>query len=193
MRGHEVQTKGGWVGHLIRRTIHITMVIIPWLYYQFGQEVSGFFHLTPQHLLWVLLFLVILLEVIRLRFSFQLFGQRAYEVKGVSSFAWGSVSLFLVLFFAPKIFAYPIIASCAFGDPLIGELRRFQLLSWLVALVGVVFIAGLWLLAWWWLGTPWWWAVIMGPLIVVAEWPTLKWIDDNAMMQLIPLIVIRLV
>ncbi|MCB1827000.1 MAG: hypothetical protein KDH94_01150 [Coxiellaceae bacterium] len=179
--GHEAQTKGGWLGHWIRRAIHISMVLVPWIYYHFA---------LPRNLIWILLGLIILLEAVRLAFRFQAFGQRSHEARKISSFAWGGASLFLVLLFAPKMFAYPIIASCAFGDPLLGELRRFNWRPIWVAIVGVIVVMLVWLVAWYWLATPWWWCCIMGPLIVAAEWPNLRWIDDNAMMQLLPLLLL---
>jgi hypothetical protein len=89
-------------------------------------------------------------------------------------------------------FSIPIIWSWSFGDPLLGELRRYQLNEIFIWLIGIIFIAAVWLFCYWWLATPWWWALIMGPLAVASEKPTLKWIDDNALMQLIPLIVVSL-
>ena len=37
------------------------------------------------------------------------------------------------------------------------------------------------------LGTPYWLVFIMSPLAIASEWPSLKYIDDNATMILIPL------
>lgn len=182
--GHEATTKGGWIGHWLRRALHMGMVAVPWLYYTFR---------IPSFIVWILLALVVLVEIVRLSVGFQAFGQRAHEARRISSFAWGAVSLFLVLLMTTPPFAYPIIATCAFADPLIGELRRFRFSSWFVACVGILLASGLWLLAWWWLGTPWWWAILMGPLTVGAEWPNLKWIDDNAMIQLVPLAIVLIV
>jgi len=192
MPGHEQQTVGGWAGHLVRRLIHIGMLLVPWLFYQYGIEISAFFDLTPNGLLLVLLVLVVLLEMIRLLLGIRIFGQRQHEARQISSFAWGGVSLLLVLLFAPQAFAYPIIASCALTDPLIGELRRFQISSWTILLSSILLVVAIWLLAWHWFGTPWWWAIIMSPVIVVAERIQLNWLDDNATMQLIPLLLVLL-
>ena len=181
--GHEVITRGGWFGHWLRRALHVGMILVPWVYYTYA---------ISRWVVWILLFLVIFIEIIRLSLGIQLFGQRAHEAKRPSSFAWGAVSLFLVLLLTQAKFAYPIIAACALGDPLIGELRRFHFPTWLTALIGILLIAVLWLFAAWWLGTSWWWAVIMAPLTVIVEWPNLKWIDDNAMMQLVPLMIVLL-
>ena len=181
--GYEATTKGGWLGHGLRRMVHIAMAVVPWIYYHYAISAT---------VLWVLLILLVVLEGLRLTFGLQLFGQRVHEAKRISSFAWGGSALLLVLLLSPPMFAYPIIVACALGDPLLGELRRLGLLTGLVVVCGLVVVAAIWLGATWWLATPWWWALIMAPLTVVAEWPNLKWIDDNAMMQLVPLIVVSL-
>jgi len=187
MPGQEIQIRGGWLGHLLRRLIHISMIFVPYLYYRHGVSVSNFFHLSPQDLLWILVALIILLELVRLSLGIQVFGQRKHEAKQISSFAWGSISLLLVLLWAPKALAYPIVVSWALGDPLIGEMRRFHFNVWYAVLIAVLFIAGIWSLAGYWFATPWWWVVLMAPLTVAAERIRWKWIDDNATMQLIPL------
>jgi len=190
---HILKTRGGGFGYLIRRLIHISSFVIPLIYYDFGQPIAAVFHITPTVLLWCLIGVVIILEVMRLCFGWLAFGQRQHETKQISSFAWAAVSIFLVLLFAPgKAYAIPIIWSCAFGDPLLGELRRFRLRTVWVIIIGVVFIAGIWWLSTVWLGTPWWWALLMGPLIVASEWPNFRWIDDNATMQLLPLLLVWL-
>jgi len=135
--------------------------------------------------------LLAVLEAWRLCTGWIAFGQRSREARQISSFSWGLMSIFLVLLFAPgKAFAIPIIISCALGDPLLGELRRLRIAKLWVALIGLVFIAGLWAVSTYYLGTPLWWAFVMGPFIVLCEWPNLSWIDDNAMMQLLPLLLV---
>jgi len=41
--------------------------------------------------------------------------------------------------------------------------------------------------AWYLFGTPLWMAVLLAPVCMIAEWPRLRYIDDNATMVLIPL------
>lgn len=191
---YQSQTRGGTSGHLMRRLIHIAIFIVPLIYYAYGRAIAGVFHLTPTVFLWCLIALIVILEGLRLRKGWLAYGQRQREAKQFSSFAWGAVSIFLVLLFAPgKAFAIPIIWSCAFGDPLLGELRRLRMGTIWVVVISVLFIAGIWGLCTGWLGTPWWWALFMGPLTVLFEWPNIPWIDDNAMMQLLPLLLVRLV
>ncbi|MBS0351263.1 MAG: hypothetical protein JSR33_08780 [Proteobacteria bacterium] len=120
-----------------------------------------------------------------------MFGQRDYERKRISAFTWGAVAMGLVLLFAPgKQFTVPIIAAYAIGDPLLGELRSSKLAKYWAFIAGVILVTGIWLAVHFWLGTPIWYSYFMGVITVAAEWPCLKWIDDNALMQLIPLLIV---
>jgi len=183
-------TKGGAPAYWLRRAIHVSMAIIPLLYYRFGGDLAAVFNLVPWQLVLAILLLGIILEVIRLFFHITVFGQRDHEARQPSSFFWGLLSVGLVLILAPPLFAIPIIWSCAFVDPLLGEMRRFAWRKGLVILVGWLALLVIWLFGNAMLGTPWWYILIMPPITLAAEAPNLKWIDDNAMMQLIPLIVV---
>ena len=55
-----------------------------------------------------------------------------------------------------------------------------------VNIIGIAGAAIIWIICWYLVGTPLLLAVIMAPLVVAAESPRLKWIDDNATMLLIP-------
>ena len=99
----------------------------------------------------------------------------------------------MVLFFAPGAqYGIPIIWSCAVIDPLVGELRNRGMNRDWVFIVGSIVAIILWLLCYWWFDTPALLAVLMGPLIVALEWPNVKWVDDNALMQIIPLMIVLL-
>ncbi|WP_423063694.1 hypothetical protein [Candidiatus Paracoxiella cheracis] len=190
---HSDQTVGGLGGHILRRVIHIAIVAVPLLYYAYAEPVARFFHLTPKLSLLVIFGVNIIVEAIRLMFGWTFVGHRRHEEKVISSFAWGIFSICLVLILAPdRSFAIPIIWSCAIGDPILGELRKTKLSRTWVAFIGVIVIAGIWWICTAWLGTPWRLGLLMGPLIVGLEWPNIKWIDDNALMQLIPLLIILL-
>ena len=173
------------MAHLFRRVVHLLGLLILWLYYQFGPFLT---------LVWFCLGLVLLLESLRLMGGWTVFGQRTYEQKRVSAFAWSVIGMSMVFIFAPgKQFAIPIIVSYAIVDPCLGELRRYNLARPVVAAIGIGLVIAIWFIAsinW---PTPWWLWLLMGPLTVVAEWPCLKWIDDNALMQLLPLIVVSVI
>jgi hypothetical protein len=184
-------SKGGLAAHILRRIVHLASLLVLWIYYQWGPSTAHFFKLPLPWIVCICLVIILLLESVRLYRGWTVFGQRHYERKKISAFAWGIVAMGLVLLFAPgEQFAVPIIAAYAMGDPLLGELRRTKLAKYGTFIIGVIFISGIWLASHFWLGTPLWYCYFMGVITVAAEWPCLKWIDDNAMMQLIPLIIV---
>jgi len=188
---HVKSTKGGLTGHLLRRLLHFSMILVPIVYYYCGDIITYYLTLTPQLIIIILSAVAIIFEIVRLWFGVRVFGQREHETKQISSFTWAIVSMALVLLFAPgKEYGIPIIACCAIADPIIGELRSLKVNKVLVFIAGMVSVAVIWWLCFWWLNTPWFWAWIMAPVTVAAEWPQLKWIDDNATMQLIPLLLV---
>ncbi len=187
------QTHGGFSAHLVRRLIHLSSLTIPWLYFSYAQNLADTLHLTPHALIYICLALVALLEIFRLSAGWAVFGQRPYERKQVSAFAWGIFGMSLVLLGLPAIYAIPIISAYALGDPLIGELRSHTTLSKpIIFILAVIFISLIWLVCGWWLGTPSWLALPMGLITVTAEWPRLKWVDDNFLMQIVPFLIIKI-
>lgn len=188
---HYTKTNGGLSGYILRRSVHVAMLIVPPLYYAYAPSVAGFFGLSPPHLLLIIIALNILFEIVRLKRGWVLWGQRQREAKNISSLAWTVLSVCLVLLLAPgESYAVPIIWSCAIVDPLLGELRRTQLNTSWIFLIGVMVVILIWWLASWWFNVEWLLALLMGPMTVMLEWPNLRWIDDNALMQLVPLLVI---
>ena len=89
-------------------------------------------------------------------------------------------------------FIWPLVLSLSLGDPFLGELRRKGIESRNVVIIGSIFIAAIWLASWNFVDTPIILVAIMGPICVAAEWPRLRWIDDNATMLLIPLFTVLL-
>ena len=187
----QASTYGSARSHLLRRLIHLCQVFYPLIYYYYGHEISQFIHAPLNTIILILLALIVILEAIRLALGITFYGQRQHESKQISSFAWSAISICLVLLFAPgKEYGIPIIWGCALGDPLMGELRRFGVRSFNGFIIGVIFLLILWLFCAWWLGISWWFSIIMAPVIVAVEWPNIKWLDDNATMQLVPLLIV---
>lgn len=180
---------GGVSGHVFRRAFHIGMSIIPFVYYEYAEKLADALSITELQLVSSLTLSLILVEALRLKMGITIFGQRDYESKQVSALAWGGIAVgltFLVLSDYPEL-VWPLILSLSLGDPFLGELRRKEIETKNVFIFGSLFIALIWLSSWHFTGTPIWIALIMGPLCVAAEWPRLRWIDDNATMLLIPL------
>ena len=174
-------TSGGMFGHIMRRLLHVSIILIPIIYYCF---------INSKIVVCALLVVLVIFEAWRIYNKKVLFGQRKHEFNHISSFAWGLFAAGLVLLFAPKAFAYPILISCAIVDPLLGEIRQFEISKYIIAFIGVAVTILIWYALQHCLPTAWYWPLIMGPIIVASEWPNLRYIDDNAMMQLVPLILV---
>ena len=180
---------GGMYGHLFRRGFHVGMSILPFLYFEYGETISGYASMSELKFVSALIIALVTAEAVRLKFGITIFGQRDYESKQVSALAWGAFAIgltFLTLSKYPEL-VWPLILSLSLGDPFLGEIRRAGLEPRSVFLIGTAFIMAIWLATWSLVGTPIWLAFVMAPLCVAAEWPRLRWIDDNATMLLIPL------
>lgn len=184
-------TKGGLGGHILRRSIHVSMAALPLLYYQYGVIFASRLGFSSRVLLLVLLLGLCALEGMRLWFGVICIGQRPYETKRVSSFTFGAFGIIVVLLCTQQMYAIPIIFSCALVDPLMGELREL-LPYYLTAIIGMLTVWGIWTMCHWYLSTPELLAYVMGPLIVLLEKPNYYWIDDNLLMQLVPLCIVRM-
>ena len=185
---------GGVKGHLFRRAFHLAMSAIPFVYFEYGEKISDIFDLEVSQFVSAATILLIVIEAIRLKLGFTIFGQRDYEAKQVSALAWGGIAIGLTLIALPDNpeFIWPLVLSLSLGDPFLGELRRKGIESRNVVIIGSIFIAAIWLASWNFVDTPIILVAIMGPICVAAEWPRLRWIDDNATMLLIPLFTVLL-
>jgi hypothetical protein len=182
--GHSV---GGLKAHVLRRLFHLSMAFIPWIFYRHGEALGVELAISKERFVSLVLLTLIIGESLRLKLGFVVFGQRQYEATQVSALAWGGLSVGIVLLmFEEAKYGYPLIFSLTFIDPLLGEARRIGLGKTKVNIVGVVGAAAVWLLCWYLFATPLLLVAIMAPLVVAAESPRLKWIDDNATMLLIP-------
>lgn len=177
-------------GHLLRRIIHICMLFLPFIYYFYGLTIAKWLSIPLDLLIIIPVSIILLLELLRLSLGWVVVGQRSYERKQLSAFTWGAISIAPILLFLPKEYGIPIVAAWALGDPLLGELRRLNFSTLFIVVVGIFFVEIIWLLAALLLGASPWIALLMGPVTVAAEWPNLKWLDDNAMMLLIPFFVV---
>ena len=199
-RANIENTIGGTKGHVFRRVIHISMMILPIIYYWYGHRIGEFFtHLsgietTRETVVLIALSLLVIVELGRLFLGIAIFGQRTYEKKQISALAWGGISICLCFLFAPlggykeAYIGLPIIFTISIVDPLLGETRK--MFDSVKLIISIALLAGIliWVLSSIFLETPWWLSLIMPPLAIASEWPSLKYIDDNATMILIPLI-----
>ncbi|MGA0331827.1 MAG: hypothetical protein ACO3NJ_05055 [Candidatus Poseidoniaceae archaeon] len=182
---------GGMSGHILRRGIHLAMSFLPLLYFEFGDAFAEAVSLTLEQVVSAIILIAVVGEALRLRMGWTIVGQRSYEAKQVSALAWGALGVGMVFLLTPEpAYAYPLILSLSLGDPLLGELRRKNSSTQTVILAGVLGIAFIWAGCAYFVGTPWLFMPLMAPICVAAEWPRLRYIDDNATMLLIPLAVV---
>jgi len=184
---------GGMRGHLLRRGIHLSMIGIPYLYFSHGESVAEAIGVSLPQVVAGVVLIALLLEGVRLKIGLTVFGQRDYEANQVSALAWGAVGIGFVLLLVPEeAYAWPLIASLALGDPLMGELRRKEIPDRQVMIYATLLILAIWLVAVVQFGTPIWLAILLAPVCMISEWPRLTYIDDNATMLLIPLALVLL-
>ena len=193
---HVNHSVGGFGGHAFRRFTHIAMSLIPILLYTKGEEMGEYISVSSRELVSVIVILILFLEFIRLRWGIVVVGQREYEAKQISAFAWGGIAVALALLIAPEgdgsgvergIYGIPLIFGLTFVDPVMGEVKRIKKDLNLAILAGSVVSFSVWLGCHFWIGTPLIASLVLAPLTVLGELPSLKYIDDNATMILIPL------
>jgi len=184
---------GGMRGHLLRRGVHLSMALLPYIYFNHGETMAEVIDWELDQVVSGVILFALIAEAIRLRLGITVFGQRDYEAKQVSALAWGAIGVGFVFLLAPhEAYAYPLILSLALGDPLMGELRRKGFESKAVMQSATAALLVIWLASWHFFGTPLWMAIILAPITMISEWPRLRYIDDNATMVLIPLAVVLL-
>jgi hypothetical protein len=184
---------GGMSGHLLRRGIHLSMASLPFVYFAYGEQVAEWVSLTLDQVVAGVLLLAILGEGLRLKLGLTIFGQREYEAKQVSALAWGAIGVGFVFLLTPhEAYAWPLILSLSLGDPFMGELRRKGLDASKVMMYATGLLLVIWLACSMAFGTPIWMALLLAPVCMLAEWPRLTYIDDNATMLLIPLALVLL-
>ena len=184
---------GGMRGHILRRGVHLSMAGIPYLYFAHGESVASTLSIELPQVVASVVLIALILESLRLKMGITIFGQRDYEAKQISALAWGAVGIGFVLLIVPhEAYAWPLIASLAFGDPLMGELRRKGMESRQVMIYATLLLLVIWGFCSLQFGTPLWISLILAPVCMISEWPRLTYIDDNATMLLIPLALVLL-
>ena len=185
---HVKTSVGGLSGHILRRGIHLSMAVIPYLYYEHGESIASPLNLNPEQVVSAVVLLLCLAEYIRLKIGFTVIGQREYEARQISAMAWGGFAVAMALLLSPsEALGYAIIISLTLGDPILGELRRAgKGTNAQIGITAVVLMA-VWLAFAWSSSIPLILALVMPFVCIAGEWPRLNWIDDNATMIFVPL------
>ena len=193
---HARHSVGGDYGHIFRRITHVSMALIPILYYVYGQETSSRLNLDPEEFVSLTCVAILLVEAIRLKSGIVIVGQREYEASQISALAWGTFAVSIALLMAPTmgreriqagVFGIPIILGLCIVDPVMGEVKRRTNGLQTAILVGGAASYAIWLGCTFYLDTPLLAAILLAPLTVIGELPRTNVIDDNATMVLIPL------
>jgi len=200
---HAKHSVGGLGGHFFRRFTHVIMALIPVLYFTKGEQISDLFSLTSSQFVMFACFILILLEMIRLYFGIIIVGQREYEAKQISALAWGAFAVCIALLLSPEsnssegmksgIYAAPLIWGLTFVDPIMGEIKRSKKGIKAAIIGGLITSYFIWFGSSYLLGTPIIASIILAPLTVLGELPSVKWIDDNATMVLLPLTILLII
>ncbi len=110
-------------GNLIRRALHC-IASLTIIYYFFPDTFLGIPKEIP--IVLILAVLPISLDTIRIVGGYNWKGIRAHEKHKYASYVWFMLGSLILILIAPQFIAAPAIIAAAFGDPLIGETRRFR-------------------------------------------------------------------
>ena len=177
--------------HIFRRLFH-SFAWIFLVYYLVPQTIFGY----SRAFLFLIVVLIILgFEGIRLYKGWHIFGLRSYERHQIAAYAWATMAAAISLLLFPMHLAVVCLIGMGFIDPLIGELKDFwpklypyiPLIGWFV--ISMCFMRSftdhtllqLTLLS-----------AIGSTVAIAAEYPRLM-IDDDFLMVVVPLIVLRAV
>jgi hypothetical protein len=180
-------------GHWFRRFIHILAPIFL-LYYAVPNPIwDG----GPSKELVLVLFLMVVLtfEAYRLAYKPKIIGIRSYEYQRMSAAAWAAVGLTFTFLFFPLEFAAPAVIGMGWVDPLCGELRKMRsrlyptlplVVYFIIAISTMTYLIGFnaQVVAA---------SAVATVLAIVIEKPRLKYLDDDFLMLVVPLIGIWLV
>ena len=174
----------------------MVMALIPLIYYARGVEISEYLGMNPHQLVSTIIITLIVIEALRIKMGIVVIGQREYEAKQISALAWGGFAVALALLIAPDngktglesgLYGIPLIFGLTFVDPIMGEIKRKKQDLKLAIWAGMLTSYAVWIGCHFWIGTPLVISLLLAPLTVLGEVPSLKYIDDNATMVLIPL------
>ncbi len=177
------------IDQAIYRRFNHTVAACFVVYFLFPRHVLGFDRVYLVGVFWLS---IILIEYFRLNGTFTLDGMRDYEDTRVAGFVWFATGTCMILILYemgvfPEIFAISTIIMASFTDPLIGEVNRKYgskegIFAGIIGsfviyylLLGVLFYS------------------LVGSIVAVAvERPKFKWLDDDLLMQIFPIMVLTI-
>jgi hypothetical protein len=147
---------------------------------------------TPQLALIAVLIIVLAFELARLIFGIKVIGMRPYEKEQISAAAWAGIALTIAFLFFPIELAAPVIFGMALVDPVISKIRKTKwyptapyLLHLAIMIAITILLTNLQI-----------WTVlalaITSAVALVAEGVKTRYVDDDFLMIVVPLIVLAL-
>jgi len=185
-------------GTLVRKGFHLTSPV--WLIW-FWMPPDAWIGVPKLAVLLFFLCGALLIEAARLIFGFRIPGLRTYESDRLSGYAWGSLGLGFALLFFPGEFVIPTFCGMAWVDPLCAYSKKHGRYP-VLPLAGYVWVATF-LIAFVvplapYQTTPFGgllagerillFATVAAGLAILAEYPNLRWIDDDFLMTVVPLL-----
>jgi hypothetical protein len=173
-------------GKIARRIVHLSAPFF--LVYYFLPSPLWAGGPSPQVALLLALALTLSFELLRLVIGFNVPGMRDYERDQISAGAWAGLALTFAFLFFPFELAAPVIVGMAIVDPVIGMVRRtkwypafpyFLHLAIMLSMLGVLLSFDLRTVVA---------AVMTSALALMAEGFKTRYVDDDFLMIVVPLI-----
>ena len=177
------------VDQAIYRRFNHTVASCFVIYFLFPEYILGIDRLYLVVLFWLS---IVIIEYLRLSGVFALDGMREYESSRVAGFVWFATGTCTILFFYeidvfPEIFAVSTIIMASLVDPLIGECNKKygDLQGFFSGFIASVLIYQL-------IIGSLFYSLIGGLVAVLVERPKFKWLDDDLLMQIFPILIMTI-
>jgi dolichol kinase len=172
---------------LFRRGFHALSSLFV-LYYWLPEYIEPL-QLTRNQVAALGIALILAFEAYRIHRGWVFFGLRDYEKRWIAGYFWGASGYVLALVFFEPRFAMLTILGTTLVDPVIGEVRATGrkrwasaagFVGWCAVALACIFAAGL--------ATPLPFVPLAAALAVAAESVKTRWVDDNLLMNIVPLL-----
>ncbi len=175
---------------IFRRIFHMTAIGYLVYFLLPNELIPGFY---KWYGLLIIICFALAVESFRLKTGKLFFGLREYEKKQVSAFAWFAIGMSIALLFFKMQFVVPAVIGMALIDPLIGEIKQrkkslYPVLPFVV--YWLIMFSCLFLLSDLILAIVILFTVIGTFFAIFAESWNIKFIDDDFLMLVVPLLVI---
>lgn len=175
-------------GELFRRAFHLCAPVFL-VYYAVPVDMWGL-GLSREQCLLTVLSGVLILEAVRYAKGIRFFGLRDYETRHISAYAWAGMGITIAFLFFPMHLVIPVVFGIGWTDPLIGMLRKRS--SPLYPGLPFLLYAAICACSFAFLGLRDLLHLLLLPIIgsaaaLSSEYPKIAVVDDDFLMQVVPL------